>query len=86
MPLHEAIAGKITELTWHFGAAHVGDCAVFLSYDVSKPLDSMIVAKVPMQPPPLQRPTLLTLLSGSGLAGLPRVSGIWLISTLNSEL
>ena len=55
VPLHEAIAGEITELTWHFGAAHVGDCAVFLSYDVAKPLDSMV--KVPMQPPRSRRPT-----------------------------
>lgn len=56
VPLHEAIAGEITELTWHFGAAHVGDCAVFLSYDVAKPLDSMVKCPcshpAPEGPPP----------------------------------
>lgn len=27
--------GTATQLSWNFGAAHVGDCALFLSYDVT---------------------------------------------------
>jgi len=38
VPLFEIEAGQKTQITWSFSAAHVGDCAVFLSYDVTKPL------------------------------------------------
>lgn len=31
----EITPGGTLDLTWDFGAAHVGDCAVYLSYDVS---------------------------------------------------
>jgi hypothetical protein len=34
VPLHQLTAGGTMQLTWNFGAAHVGDCAVFVSYDV----------------------------------------------------
>ena len=60
VPLFEIEAGQKTQITWSFSAAHVGDCAVFLSYDVTKPLDSIV--KVPMQPsrsrgpPPIKAP------------------------------
>ena len=55
VPLYPAMAGQITQLTWHFSAAHVGDCAVFLSYDVDKPLDSMAESAhvaTPLRPNP----------------------------------
>jgi len=34
-PTQEITPGGTLDLTWDFGAAHVGDCAVYLSYDVS---------------------------------------------------
>ena len=37
VPLKAVSAGENMQLNWNFGAAHVGDCTVFLSYDVDKP-------------------------------------------------
>jgi len=35
VPLVAKAAGSTLDLMWDFGAAHVGDCAVFISYDIS---------------------------------------------------
>jgi len=35
VPLKAVSAGGSMTLKWDFGAAHVGDCAVFISYDLS---------------------------------------------------
>jgi len=34
-------AGGSTTLSWHFGAKHVGDCDVYLSYDFNRPRSTM---------------------------------------------
>ena len=38
VPLHAVTAGTNMPIQWDFSAAHVGDCAVFISYDVALPL------------------------------------------------
>ena len=38
VPLHPFLAGGKATLQWVFGALHVGDCAVYLSYDHEKSL------------------------------------------------
>ena len=34
LALHPVTAGGKTALGWEFGALHVGDCALYISYDV----------------------------------------------------
>ena len=38
LPLHPVTAGGKATLLWEFGALHVGDCALYISYDVTLPL------------------------------------------------
>jgi len=41
VPRTTLTAGQTTTLSWHFGAKHVGDCDVYLSYDFNRPRSTM---------------------------------------------
>ena len=38
VPLHRVTGGQKTQLLWEFGALHIGDCALYISYDYTLPL------------------------------------------------
>ena len=39
-------AGSTTQIQWDMSAPHVGDCALFISYDVDLPLSSQRYVKI----------------------------------------
>merc|ERR1719226_159748 len=46
VPLTTAVAGSSLQLAWSFTALHVGDCSVYISYDVEKPRSQQTYVKI----------------------------------------
>merc|ERR1719296_485110 len=46
VPVTSVVAGQSLQLAWHFTALHVGDCSVYISYDVEKPRSQQKFVKV----------------------------------------
>lgn len=46
IPYHKVTAGAPLVLQWAFSAAHVGDCAVYITYDVDKALKDQLYFKI----------------------------------------